>query len=300
MALWLPWAKNNVSPVTSGTYTEGRMKLLIHTTETDTFTPNSRKYYGHSGWPHLTIEKDGTVWQHIDLDIAARALKNLAGGVQTNRSRVVQVENVARSTDGANPLTNAQIEALRRLVVLLHGMRGLELQALPAGAIPGSARVNAPQRMSFAQWRSYSGVIGHRHAPENDHWDPGAFDLRLLLPASTPVPEPKPEPKEDDDMIRFGDKGLHVRQYEFLLNRFFTDTGGPPSTNWLPKRGEANQLVFDATWEAILRLSEPQPGWAGTGQFDFVNNGYPSPAALRAEGITPVLIAALAAAAAIK
>ena len=296
MTYWLDWAKRNVAPVTSGSYTEGRWKLLIHTTETDTFTPNSSSYYGHQGWPHLTNTRDGIMWQHIDLDIAARALKNYAGGVETNRSRVIQVENVARSINGDNALTEPQIANLRRLVIELRDKRGMEMQVLPAGAIPGSASADAPQRMSFDKWRTYSGICAHRHAPENDHWDSGAFDLSRLLPQPEPVP-----PVEEEYMIRKGDgPSQYIRSFQFMLNRFFTDTGGQPGTGWVVKDGIAGAQTFAATWEAVLRLSEPPPGFAGTAQVDFRSNGITGQDVLEREGIDPVLVAAITAAAGIR
>lgn len=35
--------------------------------------------------------------------------------------------------------------------------------------------------MSNATYDKYNGILGHKHVPENDHWDPGAFDWRKLL-----------------------------------------------------------------------------------------------------------------------
>lgn len=253
MSLWLDWAKRNVAPVTGGSYSEGRMKLLVHTTETSVFRPDSSKYYGHTGWPHLTNERDGTMWQHIDLDIAARALKNAPGGVQTNRSRVVQVENVAYSKDGNNALTDAQIENLRRLVVELHEKRGLELNFLPAGVIPNSARADAPQRMSTHEWRTFSGVIAHRHAPENDHWDSGAFDLSRLLP-QTKAPVIEPEPQEDEELMKHGDTGPQVAQLRHLVNRVISQTGG--GFDHLPITETYDDELANRVWHAIARVEQ--------------------------------------------
>ncbi len=294
--LWLDWAKRNVAPVTSGSYVEGRWKLLIHTTESYNFYPGST-YYGTHSWPHFTIERDGTTWQHIDMDIAARALKNLAGGVETNRSRVIQIENCAKSGD-AKVLTDAQVVANRRIAEVLHQQRGMELYSLPAGVIGGSASVNAPQRMSYAQWRAYSGICAHRHAPENEHWDSGAQDLSLIVPIITPPVQPVPE---EDYMIKLNDgPSQYVRSFQFMLNRFFTDTGGEPGAGWVVKDGVAGPQTFAAAWEAVLRLSAPQPGFALTAQVDLRANGITDQGVLEREGIDPVLIAAITAAAGIR
>lgn len=298
MSWWLDWAKRNPG-LSSGSYTEGRWKLLVHTTESSTFTPRRGSYFGHSGYPHLTNERDGTMWQHVDLDVAARALKNLRGGVQTNRSRVIQVENVAYAKDGNNALAGPQIDNLQRLTLEMRDRNGMEMVALPAGTIAGSARASAPQRMSATQWRTFSGIVGHRHAPENDHWDPGAFDLSRLLPDSTATPTP-PDVQEDDDMIRKGQgPSQYIRNVQFLLNRFFTDAGGgPPSAGWLVKDGVAGDQTFAAAWEAVLRLSEP--GFTRTGAVEFYRNGLNSPKVLESEGIDPALVSAIAAAAVLR
>jgi hypothetical protein len=37
------------------------------------------------------------------------------------------------------------------------------------------------KRLSGQQWLDFSGWLGHQHAPENDHWDPGAIDITDLL-----------------------------------------------------------------------------------------------------------------------
>jgi hypothetical protein len=197
MALWLDWAKINKAPVTGGAWAPGYVnKLVVHTTESSGFHPGLT-YFGHTGWPHWTNDRDGTLWQHMDADAPARALKNAPGGVETNRGGAWQVENVGFAAMGDAALTAEQVATLRRLVAELHRRRGLQMHTLPAGAIPGSAKVDAPQRLTLNQWRVFGGIAGHRHVPENDHWDPGAFNLERLLPAPTPPPAP---PEEDTDM----------------------------------------------------------------------------------------------------
>jgi hypothetical protein len=43
---------------------------------------------------------------------------------------------------------------------------------------------DAPQRLSPAAWDAYSGVLGHQHAPDNSHGDPGAIDINRILSAA--------------------------------------------------------------------------------------------------------------------
>lgn len=205
MTLWLPLddpeivVRRNVAPVTGGAWIAAGEPLVIqHTTEGDRFHPHPRLYHGHTGWPHITIDRDGTIFQHIDLDVAARALKNLPGGVQTNRRRWTwQVENVGRSParNGVVTLTDAQVKSGRWFVAFLHEHRGLPLVADEPWTIPGSARASAPQRMSPAEWYAATGVSAHARATENDHWDVGGIPLAIFLPPITPTaPDDDEEP----------------------------------------------------------------------------------------------------------
>lgn len=200
MSLWLPLdgpvrVRRNVAPVTGGTHVAGaRIKLLSHTTEGGRFTPHPRLYHGHTGWPHITNDVDGTLWQHIDLDIAARALKNAPGGVQTNRGGPVQVENVGFSPlDHTMTLTPAQVESFRWLALFLHQHRGLELTAAAPWPTVGSARASAPQRIAARDWYQTGGIIAHALAPENDHWDSGGIPLAELLPTIPTASEEDPD-----------------------------------------------------------------------------------------------------------
>src|SRR5256885_498266 len=67
--------------------TGGPYKGILHTTETDVFTPDNsdlsvRKYGGwHNSWPHFTVVNSGdpggvSIYQHIPLDHGSRALVN--------------------------------------------------------------------------------------------------------------------------------------------------------------------------------------------------------------------------------
>lgn len=265
MSLWLPLdgpvrVRRNVAPVTGGVHVSGAViKLLSHTTEGLSFHPDPRRYYGHTGWPHVTNDVDGTLWQHIDLDIAARALKNVAGGVQTNRGGPVQVENVGFSPLARRmTLTAAQVTSFRWLAQFLHDHRGLDLTAHPPWTTAGSARATAPQRIPASEWYRTGGIIAHALAPENDHWDSGGIPLAEFLPVSTPAVE------EDDHMIPYDTPHPDARGVRKLVNHFFTVTGdgGPPHTGWLPDRDVIDDQAARALDEALHRLILPE-FWGG-------------------------------------
>jgi hypothetical protein len=159
--------------------------VVIHTTETRTL-PGYRK--GATA-PHLTYAPASRKWwQHTDLDVAARALRNLDGGIQTNRDGAWQVEVICYS----NKTIADQVGGLWVGSLLPHAYADLAAfctwAGVPAtwpGRAAGSyAAANAPGfRLTPAEWDAFAGVCGHQHVPENDHWDPGAFDWAQLMAA---------------------------------------------------------------------------------------------------------------------
>lgn len=252
---WYPPARKNPAVKDAGPMGTGYgWKLVIHTTEsTGRFQPNPSSYgqFGHTFYPHFTLDRDGLFWQHIPIDRAARALKG-STKVETNRARAVQVECIGRSS--ADPdviLTDDQVDALRQLYVWLDTQVTLARVALPAGKIPGSATTSGPQRLSRDEWEIFSGICGHRHVPDNEHWDPGAFDLSRLLP---PIAPPAPIPEEDDDMARLV-RDEQGRVYKVGGNtRTYINEGA--TIAWLQAHGHVPADVEDIP-TAVLRDAYP-------------------------------------------
>lgn len=182
---WYKPAIDNWAPRDAGTHLGPVTIGVLHTTESTRFVPASTNYFGHSSYPHFTVAVVGGVfkcWQHISIRKAAKALKNLSGGVQTNRDGVIQIEVVGSAT---RPFTNdpVMVDGLAAL------MRWIESETdIPPSssvrwtAYPASYGQRASQRLSASAWRSYAGWLGHQHVPENTHGDPGAIDFPALLP----------------------------------------------------------------------------------------------------------------------
>jgi hypothetical protein len=146
-------------------------------------------------------------WQHFDIDRSSRALRNLAGGVQTNTLNVTQVELEGtcdyskRATWGSRAAGKDYIYwgdppdwALRDLADFLRWLNANHNVPLTGPAMwltygPDSRRPGitpaaygaSPARMSFAAWNSFKGVCGHQHVPENDHGDPGSLPFAQLI-----------------------------------------------------------------------------------------------------------------------
>ena len=173
--------------------------LCWHSTE-GTSLPS---YDGGSMAPNLTAKPDFAakrlVWyQHFDVDMSSRALRNLSGGVETNTLNVCQVEIVGTcdpathtkwAQAGIQHLYMAELPdwAIRDLATFAkwaNEQHGVPLSSgLTFKAYPSSYGANGV-RMTGSQWNNFNGHCGHQHVPENDHGDPGAFPMAAILAAA--------------------------------------------------------------------------------------------------------------------
>jgi len=171
--------------------------VVLHTTEGRSLPD----YGGGASAPTLTAVPDLSArklkwYQHFDIDTSARALLNLAGGVETNTANVCQVELVGtcdpdtherwtRAGQAHVYWPEAEEWALRGLAVFLawaHTKHTVPLTGPTEWpAYPSSYANGGGQRMSYAAWNAFKGVCGHMHVPENSHGDPGAIDFDQLL-----------------------------------------------------------------------------------------------------------------------
>ncbi|WP_406122890.1 hypothetical protein OHQ89_12225 [Streptomyces canus] len=173
--------------------------LCWHSTE-GTSLPS---YDGGSMAPNLTAKPDFAakrlVWyQHFDVDVSSRALRNLAGGVETNTLNTCQVEIVG-TCDPATHTKWAQAGiqhlympelpdwAIRDLATFAKWANEQHRVPLSSGLTfkpyPSSYGANGV-RMTGSQWTNFNGHCGHQHVPENDHGDPGAFPMAAILAAA--------------------------------------------------------------------------------------------------------------------
>lgn len=178
---WYPPAQR-VLGNDSGSFVSGYAKKgLLHTTESNLAASAFSAFRLNNSWPHFTVDRDGLVYQHLPITKAARSLANLPGGVETNRAGVIQIEVVGKATEPNWPV--AQIEAMKSLMRWVETNAGVK----PIGAIfkayPASYGANNGVRFTNEQWTNWSGWLGHMHAVENLHGDPGAIDINKLLPS---------------------------------------------------------------------------------------------------------------------
>ena len=185
-------------------------KVVWHTTETGSWPA----YSGGASAPHWTYHADIHQWrQHFPANRSARALRNQAGGVQTNTDDCLQVEIIAYSDErlAANrkhlpvsKLDSQALDDLAEFAVWAAREWGVPFTLAPLWAPAGAGSL----RLSFAEWRAFTGHLGHIHVPENTHWDPGRLNIHEVIRRAkhlhagtgTPPPTTAPPTGEDDDL----------------------------------------------------------------------------------------------------
>jgi peptidoglycan hydrolase-like protein with peptidoglycan-binding domain len=210
-------------------------KLLLHTTETPPGTALTLAR-NHQYSPHFWVDPvTGERYQTIDTGRAAYALRNLRGGVETNADRVIQIEIVGYTAETPH-WDEARCRWLGEHVIAPILREHPEIKRQWLGFFPPTqggnwARTNAPMRLQGAQWDNYSGILGHSHAPENTHVDPGGilidkimhYALRAINEPGSPAPTPNPPSKPAfsgdplTQVIKGGSPADFVRPLQSLL-----------------------------------------------------------------------------------
>jgi len=221
MTVWLPSAeRDEAKPQGAGPFV-GPVRIgLFHKTQGDGIEGARHTLHAKGAEPHFLTEiraaKGRRNIQMVWLDRAARALRNQAGGVETNRHGVIQWEIVGYSeVEHEHDYTEADwLWFGRECVGPVCDLLGIPKVAAEFHDYPpenGHRLGSEPWRMTDQEWNGHAGLCGHQHAPENAHGDPGnlsrpiyrngttsAIDLILEGAGATPEPEP---PKGWLDML---------------------------------------------------------------------------------------------------
>lgn len=159
-----PGADVSIAGNSGGSYTGGPYKGLLHTTEGSSASGAIGAFKANNSWPHFLIDYAGAVWQFINTNVSARALRNLSGGVQTNRDSVIQIEIVGFAAK-PNDHPQVQMDELRELMRWIEATTGVKQKG--PGRPFASAYGQNHLRFSNAEWEAFDGWNGHCHAPEN-------------------------------------------------------------------------------------------------------------------------------------
>jgi hypothetical protein len=159
----------------AGTFVQGAgAKIVWHTTEGRSADGAVHEFQRRRSWPHFTLNpQTGRLLQHLPMDVAARALKH-PPAVETNRAHCIQVELVgfAAEAPGWHEADYARIAHLARQIEAATGV--------PRTAL-ATFRPTQVMHLSPAAWLQGAGHCGHQHVPGNDHHDPGALRIDLVL-----------------------------------------------------------------------------------------------------------------------
>lgn len=144
--------------------------------------------------PHITCDRRETSRskaQHVPLSWASYALRNLPGGCELGSTGIIQIEVVGLSEEAHDwPHEELQWLGEEVLAPIL-----LAYPEIPLSVFHGD-------RMTCDEWNAWpGGLCGHRHAPENDHWDPGELNLDAILEYALRANDPDPKDEEMPDYI---------------------------------------------------------------------------------------------------
>lgn len=244
-SLYFP-GSDSVTQNFSSRYPGALMKtntLLWHDTEGVSWPG----YNGGATAPNSTVflsikERRMYMRSHFAWNRSARALENRPGGVETNTLNVFQVEIIGtcdpryRKTWGTMTagvdyfyipdLPQWAIDELAKIPAWLHQVSPAFpiVDGAPRGWLPYPASYGNDngQRMTTAEWNAGRGMIGHQHARENDHGDPGDLDVPAIVTSATGTVVPPAPPvvvppvvidAKDPKNYFVGAKGDYITDY---------------------------------------------------------------------------------------
>lgn len=180
--IWLPqWRRVALGGPDGDPYNdEENIKLLWHDWEGTSWGNAESAFRPYP--PHAGAKIFDEVRQYVPLDEHAYALL----GSRNENEFVIQIELAGFAHDMAH-LTNEEKDWIAHHVLepILFFFPNIPDVHPPFyddtdGFTIASAQ--SPIRFSFPDWVSYSGHVGHQHAPAPDeHWDPGKLDLDYII-----------------------------------------------------------------------------------------------------------------------
>jgi hypothetical protein len=249
----------------AGPFSGGPTKIVLHSTETGLGIPG---YQGGSVAPHETWvwqPKEGRFakYQHVSHARSAMAMKNLSGGVQTNRDGAHQVE-IAGSCDRGFAakygypylpgMGDDFLTALGKEVRQLAADVDCKLEAIRDWVDYPKSYGRGPSRMTLSEWDNFAGICGHQHAAENDHGDPGSLNVARALELSgavVVVDKPTPVKPGGDNVIH----KLITPRFPLPDGHYFGPKSGPV---------KSHSGYYGADDRAALRMWQAQcrrQGW---------------------------------------
>ncbi len=244
MELWHPRARR--TPVNKAVLSwvgPPNWKLVVHSTEGRSPNPGgASNYHGHQGWPHFEVSLQRGIEQFFPINGGVFTLENRSGRVETNRAHAIQVEVVGLAEESQD-WPDELLRHLADVIQFVHEQTGMPLNFRRFhGANEGVvlASVDSPIRTVVTD--GFTGICGHQHFEENDHWDPGALPVERLKSFLGP-----PTPKR---------RRRAVYMYWFRDGLFYSD--GIHRTPF----GLAPPVVEALTKQGVPILGQPGDTWS--------------------------------------
>lgn len=156
-------------------FTGSAVKITIHTTET-AIKPNWQEK--RKGLPHYTL--DGTtVYSHLPLDMAAYTLIGGDNSPNSDAGVHIQIEWVGFAENTPNR-SDDDYAALAELLTDISEKIGCPWVFPFKFTGSNGWGPSGVVRQTWDDYKDVSGIMGHSHAPYNNHWDPGMLDVERL------------------------------------------------------------------------------------------------------------------------
>lgn len=159
--------------------------LVLHTTESSSLQGSKRYLEAKNLEPNAIFDPKTGEWHQWHAGFAmGKALRNAPGGVETNRREGVwqlEIVGYASSIKSYGGDWYGNLASRLRWICNVYNIPfkfPYRFDGTRAYGLKGSVRLTAQQ------WRAVSGIIGHQHVPENQHWDPGPLDVDRIVRGS--------------------------------------------------------------------------------------------------------------------
>ena len=180
----VPWASWHPARFGGSATTGGARKITLHTMECG--SESQACWPGYNNWgstPHLSVHPgSGQARQHVLLDRSARALASPGSPSSPNMNAGlnIQIEIVGRAHDTPHYGDAWYRQLAEWLTWLCDEWHIPKVFPFDFGE-DGTAGRHGKNRVSWAQYRDASGIVGHQNVPFNDHWDPGNLNQAKVL-----------------------------------------------------------------------------------------------------------------------
>lgn len=235
--------------------------ILLHSTEGSSAAGAFAAYDSRAGTysggvhPHCTVDPVRRQrFQHVPLTKASYSLK------RGDADGVIQIEIVGFAAKG---WTDAQCRWLGEAVVapIIAAIPTIPLRAPVPFLGPEAGTLARPwphgkARLSPTQWAGVAGIVGHQHAPHDDHWDPGAINIAAVIDGATPAPTPTPKPAPASAGARSEETDMVIANNFNDWRLLIPDTGPVIATSSPGVARIPDATVDQASWNKLVAVFE--------------------------------------------